>query len=42
VVDYSTDLTRGAIDDVIVTNVRRRGEIITRNVNIYDQRDRQS
>ena len=42
VVDEWTDLSRGANDDVIVTDIRRRGEKITRIVNIYDQRDTQS
>jgi hypothetical protein len=42
VVDEQTDLSRGANDDVIVTDVRRRGEKISRIVNIYDQRDAQS
>ena len=41
-VDERTDLSRGANDDVIATDVRRRGEIITRIVNVYDQRDGQS
>ena len=41
-VDERTDLSRGANDDVIATNVRRRGENITRIVNIYDQEDTQS
>jgi hypothetical protein len=42
VVDERTDLSRGAHDDVMVTDVRRRGEKITRIVNVYDQRDTQS
>jgi hypothetical protein len=42
VVDERTDLSRGANDDVIATDVRRRGEKITRIVNVYDQRDGQS
>jgi len=42
VVDEKTDLSRGANNNVIVTNVRRRGEKIMRIVNIYDQRDSQS
>jgi hypothetical protein len=41
-VDEPTDLSRGAHDDVIVTDVRRRGEKITWIVNVYDQRDTQS
>jgi len=39
VVDERKDSSRGANDDVIVTDVRRSGEKITRIVNIYDQRD---
>jgi len=39
VVDEQTDLSRGANDDVIATDVRRRGEKIMRIVNIYDQKD---
>jgi hypothetical protein len=42
VVDEQTDLSRGAQDDVMVTNVGRRGEKRTRIVNVYDQRDMQS
>jgi len=42
VVDERMDLSRGAQDDVIVTDVRRRGEKRTRIVNVYDQRDTQS
>jgi len=41
-VDERMDSCRGANDDVIVTNVRRRGEKITRILNIYDQSDTQS
>ena len=41
-VDEQTDLSRGANDDVIVTDVRRSGEKITRIVIVYDQRDTQS
>jgi len=41
-VDERTDLSRGANDDVIATDVRRRGETITRIVNVYDQKDTQS
>jgi hypothetical protein len=37
--DERTDLSRGANDDVIVTDVKRRGEKMTRVINIYDQRD---
>jgi len=42
VVDERMDLTRGADDDVIATDVRRRGEKITRIVNIYNQKDARS
>jgi len=42
VVDERTDLSRGANEDVISTDVRRRGENITRIVNVSDQRDGQS
>jgi hypothetical protein len=42
VVDVRTDLTRGAKEDVIATDVRRRGERITRNVNVYDQKNTHS
>ena len=42
VVDEQTDLSRGAHDDVIVTDVRRRGEKIMWIVNVHDQRDTQS
>jgi hypothetical protein len=37
--DKRTDLSRGANDDVIVTDVQRRGEKMMRVINIYDQRD---
>jgi hypothetical protein len=37
--DERTDLSRGANDDAIVTDVKRRGEMMTRVINIYDQRD---
>jgi len=39
VVDERTDLRRGANEDVITTNVRRRGERITRIINVYDQKN---
>jgi hypothetical protein len=42
VVDEWTDLSRGANDDVIATDVRRRGEKITRIVNIYNEKDARS
>ena len=38
VVDERTDLSIGANADVIATDIRRRGERITRIVNIYDQK----
>jgi hypothetical protein len=38
VVDERTDLGTGANEDVIATDVRRRGERITRIVNVYDQK----
>ena len=41
-VDDRTDLSRGANDDVIATDFRRRGETLTRIVNIYDPKDTQS
>jgi len=34
-----TDLSRYANDDVIVTDVKRRGEYMTMIINIYHQRD---
>ena len=37
-----TDLSRGAKDEVIFTDIRRRREKITRIVNIYNQSDTQS
>jgi hypothetical protein len=42
VVDERTDLSRGANHDVITTDDRRRGETITRIVNVYNQKDMQS
>jgi hypothetical protein len=42
VVEERTDLSRGANNDVIATDIRRRGEKVTRIVNIYDQKDSQS
>jgi hypothetical protein len=42
VVDERTDSSRGANDDVIVTDIRRGREKITRINNIYDQRVAQS
>jgi len=37
VVDEPTDLSRGAHDDVIVTDGRTSGEMITKIVNVYAQ-----
>jgi hypothetical protein len=37
VVDERTDLSRGANEDIIPTDVRRRGERIMRIVNVTDQ-----
>ena len=42
VVDERMDLSKGANNDVTVTNLRRRGEKLTRIVNIHDQEDMQS
>jgi len=42
VVDERTDLSRGANEDVIATDVRRRGERIMRIVNVYDQKNTHS
>ena len=42
VVDEHTDLSRGANEDVIATDVRTAGENITRKGNVYHQTDRQS
>jgi len=36
VVDERTDLSRGAHYDLIVSDVRRRGEKITRIVNVHN------
>jgi len=38
-VDEQMDLSRGANDDVVATDVRRRGEKIPPIVNIYNQKD---
>jgi len=40
--DERTDLSRGANDDVMVTDVTRRGDKIARIINVYDQRDVQT
>jgi len=42
VVDEVKNLNRGANDDVIAPDVRRRGKTITTIVNVYDQRKTQS
>jgi hypothetical protein len=39
VVDEGMDLCRWASDDVIATDVRRRGQTITNIVNNYDEKD---
>jgi len=41
-VDKRTDLSKGGNDDVIVTDIQRRGEKVIRIVNICDQKDTQS
>jgi len=40
--DQLTDLSRSANDDVMVTEIKRRGEKITRIINVSDQRDIQT
>jgi len=42
VVDERIDSSRGANEGVIATDVRRRGEKLKRNVNVYDQNDARS
>jgi len=42
VVDERTECSRGANDDVIATDVRRRAERIKRFVNVYDQKNTHS
>jgi len=42
VVDERTDSSRGANNDVIVTNGRKREEKIKIIVNVFDQKDTQS
>jgi hypothetical protein len=37
--DERTELSRGANDDVMVTKVKRRGEKMTRIINVYDERE---
>ena len=41
-VDERTDLCRGANNDLIATDVRRKGSMITQIVNVHDQNDTQS
>ena len=41
-VDDRTDSRRGANNDVMVTDVRRRGEKLIKIDHIHDQRDAQS
>jgi len=40
--DTQIDLSRGANDNVMVTELKRRGENKTRIINVYDQRDLQT
>ena len=40
--DELTDLSRGANDDVMVTDIKRRGEKMMMSMNVYDQRDIQT
>jgi len=40
--DEPTDLSSGANDDVMVTDVKRSGEQMMRNIHLYDQRDVQT
>jgi hypothetical protein len=42
VVNERTDLCRGANDNVMATDIRRRGELITRIFDIYNQKDTRS
>jgi len=37
--DKRTDLSRGANDDVMVTDVKRSGEKMTRIIDVYDLRE---
>ena len=37
--DERTDLTRGVNDDVMVTDVKRSAEKMTRIINVYNQKD---
>ena len=39
VFDERTELSRSANEDVIASDVRRRGESITRIVNVYDEKN---
>jgi len=40
--DECTVLTRGPHDDIMVTDMKRIGEMITRIINVYDQKDVQT
>jgi len=40
--DERTDLSRGANNDVMVTDVKRRGDKMPRIINVYDQRNIQT
>jgi len=40
--DKRIDLSRGTNNDVVVTDVKRRGEKMTRIIHVYDQRDIQT
>jgi len=40
--DKRPDLNRGTNDDVMVTDVKRRGENMTRIIKVFDQRDVQT
>jgi len=40
--DAWTDLSRGANNDGMVTDINRTGEKMTRIINVYDQRDGQT
>lgn len=41
-VDERTDNSRGTNDDIIATHITWRAESITRTLNIWDQREKQS
>jgi len=40
--DKRPDLSRGANDDVMLSDIKRRREMLTRIINVYDQRDIQT